>query len=103
MHSVRVPRSVSTLLALMLAMVVVLPLTGPATPGVVAQEEPVVTDDRGRDDDRISDRDDDADGALDLFDNCAGVPNPDQADLDADGLGDACDAPPDADLSLIHI
>ena len=88
------PRRATLLVALLLAT----GLAG-ATPGpALAQETPPAGEDRGRGDDRIPDRDDDADGALDLFDNCVGVPNPDQADLDDDGLGDACDAPPDADL-----
>ena len=39
--------------------------------------------------------DSDADGVLDERDNCKGVSNPDQADTDRDGLGDACD--PDID------
>jgi len=33
----------------------------------------------------------DADGVLDLCDNCPGVANPDQADFDEDGYGDLCD------------
>jgi Thrombospondin type 3 repeat/NHL repeat len=37
----------------------------------------------------------DGDGVLDDRDNCKGVANPDQADTDHDGLGDACD--PDID------
>ena len=38
-------------------------------------------------------RDTDGDGYEDSVDNCPTVPNPDQtADLDADGIGDACDA-----------
>lgn len=43
--------------------------------------------------------DDDSDGASDHLDNCAGVANPTQADLDEDGLGDACD--PFQDLAPI--
>ncbi len=36
--------------------------------------------------------DNDADGVPNASDNCAAVANPNQADRDADGLGDACDA-----------
>jgi hypothetical protein len=39
-----------------------------------------------------ADVDSDADGVLDLDDNCRTVPNPDQADSNLDGVGDACDA-----------
>ncbi|MBU1695199.1 MAG: thrombospondin type 3 repeat-containing protein, partial [Verrucomicrobia bacterium] len=39
--------------------------------------------------------DQDGDGIVDEDDNCPDTPNPDQADLDGDGLGDACD--PDLD------
>jgi len=35
--------------------------------------------------------DTDADGIADAADNCAGVPNPSQADADGDGVGNACD------------
>jgi hypothetical protein len=34
----------------------------------------------------------DGDGLVNLFDNCAGVVNPDQADADGDGEGDACES-----------
>ena len=40
------------------------------------------------------DPDDDDDGVLDASDNCATVPNPDQADWDGDRTGNACDATP---------
>jgi len=40
------------------------------------------------------DLDDDGDGIKDMIDNCPAVYNPDQADRDHDGAGDACDAEP---------
>ncbi|WP_374458105.1 thrombospondin type 3 repeat-containing protein [Nocardioides sp.] len=39
----------------------------------------------------------DDDGAEDHTDNCRGLANPDQADLDGDRIGDACDGDPDGD------
>ena len=36
----------------------------------------------------------DGDGVPDIYDNCAGDPNPDQLDSDFDGLGDVCDSCP---------
>jgi hypothetical protein len=39
----------------------------------------------------------DADGRYDFEDNCASAANPDQANLDADGQGDACDPDDDGD------
>jgi len=36
-------------------------------------------------------RDRDADGIADAGDNCPNTPNPDQADADGDGIGDACE------------
>lgn len=41
--------------------------------------------------------DSDLDGVCDDFDNCPGVYNPDQADLDGDGVGDLCDPDRDGD------
>ena len=41
--------------------------------------------------------DDDRDGVIDTFDNCRDVPNADQADLDRDREGDACDDDTDGD------
>ena len=41
--------------------------------------------------------DTDSDGLIDAIDNCPEVPNPDQADLDADEIGDLCDPDRDGD------
>ena len=41
--------------------------------------------------------DPDGDGVSVLFDNCPGAPNPDQADANGDGVGDACSADDDGD------
>lgn len=43
------------------------------------------------------DGDADGDGLCDSMDNCAGVYNPDQSDLDRDGQGDLCDHDADGD------
>lgn len=41
--------------------------------------------------------DGDDDGVEDHSDNCTGVANPDQSDIDRDGVGDACDGDQDGD------
>jgi len=41
--------------------------------------------------------DSDGDGIPDLLDNCPNVPNPDQADTNGNGIGDACDPDIDGD------
>jgi hypothetical protein len=44
-------------------------------------------------------RDTDHDAVVDPSDNCPNAANPDQADADGDGIGDACEAPPAPTLS----
>jgi hypothetical protein len=39
--------------------------------------------------------DKDKDGIPDFRDNCVSVANPDQSDIDRDGIGSACDTPPE--------
>jgi hypothetical protein len=43
----------------------------------------------------------DADGIPDGSDDCVAVPNPDQADYDANGAGDACDPPTAGGVCLL--
>ena len=47
--------------------------------------------------------DGDADGVSDPFDNCPTVVNPDQADFDFDGIGDACEAVPAAGPEIVNV
>jgi CSLREA domain-containing protein len=42
----------------------------------------------------------DGDGVVNAADNCPSVANPDQADADHDGVGDACERGPTADLDI---
>ena len=55
----------------------------------------------------ITPSDGDGDGFFDNADNCRILANPEQANMDGDEFGDACDPDPDGDgvlgLSLIHI
>ena len=47
--------------------------------------------------------DEDFDGLRDDIDNCVGVSNPEQGDLDADGVGDACDLAVDRECSVCQV
>jgi len=48
----------------------------------------------------VNQTDTDGDGICDVFDNCPQVYNPDQADSNNDGLGDACSGGPDTEYTL---
>lgn len=58
--------------------------------GVPNDQDAAPRDDRGS-------TDDDLDGVADEVDNCPGIGNPDQADMDGDGDGDKCDGDIDGD------
>lgn len=45
----------------------------------------------------VAQPDGDGDGAIDSEDNCPGLHNPDQLDIDGDGAGDVCDTDDDGD------
>jgi hypothetical protein len=47
--------------------------------------------------------DSDWDGVLDVEDNCVGANNPDQLDVDADGIGDMCDFDTDGDSNGVTV
>ena len=50
-----------------------------------------------------ADSDQDGDGVPDAADNCPNTPNPNQEDLDGDGMGDACDDDDDGDGVLDNV
>jgi hypothetical protein len=47
--------------------------------------------------------DEDWDGVLDVVDNCVGKYNPDQSDVDNDGVGDICDFDSDGDSGTVTV
>jgi hypothetical protein len=47
--------------------------------------------------------DSDWDGVLDVEDNCVGANNPDQSDVDGDGIGDMCDLDMDGDSNGVTV
>ena len=57
----------------------------------------VSTEENDIESDGCSDEDNDNDGFVDQADNCPAMANPTQADLDNDGVGDACDLDKDGD------
>ena len=71
------------------------PVPGPVT-GVALDPDGWVLHKTGS----LSLPDGDVDGVPDLQDNCATPANPDQADIDSDALGDACDPDSDGDARL---
>lgn len=65
---------------------------------ITLSNESTLTYDLSRDD-----PDTDDDGVPNGADNCPDVPNPDQADSDGDGLGDACDDPDADDDGILDV
>jgi choice-of-anchor B domain-containing protein len=63
---------------------------GPSTPAAAGAGGAAGTSASGSCASAADPRDSDADTVPDACDNCPGTPNPDQADADEDGFGDAC-------------
>lgn len=74
-------------------------LDGGAPPrdGALPREDAAGSDAGPSDSGPVVDSDRDGDGIPDEDDLCPDVPDPDQADLDGDGVGDACDPDRDGD------
>lgn len=67
--------------------------------GDACDDDPVNGDDGDNDNADVPiEADDDGDGVPNAEDNCPNVPNDSQQDLDADGIGDACDGETDTEL-----
>ncbi|MCA9540907.1 MAG: hypothetical protein KC620_18530, partial [Myxococcales bacterium] len=65
-----------------------------------AVTDPVLCDENGCINACTGSPDTDMDGFCDAVDNCVGDANPNQADLDGDGIGDLCDPTDDRDQDL---
>ncbi len=71
--------------------------TVPPEPTVPDAEQPLTADVSGSDEHTLLALDADGDYIPDALDNCPNVQNPDQADADGDGNGDACNVYQDTD------